>query len=765
MRRVLVTLVGAVVGALLFVGAASAATVTVNSGIDGISNDSSCTVREAIQSTNTDADVGGCTHTGGYGATIADTINLSASDGIHSIQDLDPPSSGEDANQEGDFDIVAGAGLTIQGAGAGGDHIDANSLDRIFHILPTSTGAVTISGLTLINGRADHSPGEKGGAILNEGGNLTVTDSDINANSAGAGGAGIETNGTATTQITNTSITNNNQCCDTTSSGGGAIGLSSGGGGSLTITNSEIGASGAGNQAQGQSTTPGRGGGIYFAPATNATLSVADSRIVSDAVNSLGGGTQGAGVFVGGATGSTVNFTRALIDGNIAAPITPTDPARGDGVYIDGPGATFTDSLITNNTGFVAASGIANEGAGIYVNSSAGAVRLVGTTVASNSFINGGTARSGTGIYNKGTLALLNSTIDGNSAGTGTGGGLRQAGGTATIVNSTFAGNSSGSGGGDSIKQSAGSVTVRGSISDSNGDGCSGTITTGGFNVGSDETCWGTTGTDIGFADINLGALQDNGGDDAGGTTGGDALPVLTREPDLNTSDAIDRIPAGSCTNDSSNPLTTDQRGYPRPMDGNGDLVDACDSGAIEVPACGGLEATVVGSNGNDAPLNGTASDDVIAGAGGDDTIDGLGSADVICGGPGNDQITGGAGVDDLFGGPGLDTILSQDGVADTIDCTGGGPDSGTVDTSPAESYTGCDTDGDGVVDFLDACPSQAGTNSGCPVTTTPPPPPPPPAVTAGPTGQRAAALKKCKKKKSAKARKKCKARAKKLPV
>jgi hypothetical protein len=43
-------------------------------------------------------------------------------------------------------------------------------------------------------------------------------------------------------------------------------------------------------------------------------------------------------------------------------------------------------------------------------------------------------------------------------------------------------------------------------------------------------------------------------------------------------------------------------------------------------------------------------------------------------------------------------------------------------------------------------------------------PPPPPPSST-GPTGQRAAALKKCKKKKSAKARKKCKAKAKKLPL
>ncbi len=757
MRRVLVTLVGAAVGTLLFVGAASAATVNVDSGIDGVSNDTACTLREAIQATNIDADYFGCVGAGTYGA---DTINLPPGN-ILSMQDLGAPNNGDDNNVKGDFDILAGAGLTIQGAGTGpgGDTIEGNSLDRIFHILPASTGPVTISGVVLNDGLAGQ-PGEKGGAILNEGGNLTVTGSAITNNGAASGGAGIETNGTAATQITNTSITGNNQCCESASeTGGGAIDLSSGGGGSLTITNSEIGANGGGNQAQGQSTNPGRGGGIYFAPATNATLSVTDSRIVANGVNSSGGGSQGAGVFVGGATGSTVSFTRALIDGNSASPATPSDPARGDGVYIDGPGATFTDSLITNNSAFVGASGTANEGAGIYVNSSSGAVRLVGTTVASNSFFSG--ARSGAGIYNKGTLVLLNSTIDSNSIGfSGAGGGLTQAGGTAKIVNSTFANNSSGSG--DSIKQSVGTVTVRGSILDSNADGCAGTIGTGGFNVGSDSTCGLTAGTDIEDATSSLGNLQDNGGDDVGGTTGGNAVPVPTREPDISTSDAIDRIPAASCTDDSSNPLALDQRHSPRPMDGNGDLTDACDSGAIEVPACDGVEATVVGSNGNDAPLNGTAGADVIAGAGGNDTIDGLGGADTICGGSGNDQLTGGSGADLLFGGPGLDMIHAQDGIADTINCTGGGPDSGTVDTSPAETYVSCDTDGDGVVDFLDGCPTQSGTSNGCPVNT----PPPPPNTSTGPTGQRAAALKKCKKKKkSAQARTKCKKKAKRLPV
>jgi hypothetical protein len=763
LRRVLVTFVGVAVGTLLFAGAASAATITVTSPLDSISDGSFCYLREAIQSTNTDADVGGCTHTGDYGD---DTINMPASNGIYDIQSLGFPDDGEDANQKGDFDIAVGTGesLTIHGDGTGpsGTEIEANSLDRIFHILPTSTGPVTISGMTLNHGRADHTTGEKGGAILNEGGNLTVTGSDITNNAAGAGGAGIETNGTTATQITDSSFTSNNQCCDSPASGGGAIGLSSGGGGSLTITNSEIGASGGGNQAQGQSTTPGRGGGIYFAPATAATLSVTDSRILNNALNSNGGGTQGAGVFVGGATGSTVNFTRALIDNNEADPVTATDSATGAGVYLDGPAATFTDSLITNNENH-AHGGATNQGGGIYVNSSpVGGIRLVGTTLAANSLTNadGTSVRSGGGIFNKGTLVLLNSTLDGNSAGGGSGGGLTEAAGIARILNSTFAGNSANSGA--SIRMLGGTATVRGSISDSSNDGCLGSVGTGGFNVGSDESCWGTAGTDIGFADINLGDLQDNGGDDVGGTTGGSAVPVLTREPDISGSDAIDRIPAASCTDDSSNPLTVDQRHYPRPMDGDGDLTDACDSGAVEVAACDGVEATTVGSNGNDATLNGTAGNDVIAGGAGNDTIDGLGGADTICGGAGNDQLRGGSGADNLFGGPGLDTILSQDGVSDTINCAGGGPDSGTVDTSPAETYISCDTDGDGVVDFLDNCPTQSGTNIGCPATVTPPPPS---GNSTGPTGQRAAALKKCKKKKSAQARTKCKKKAKRLPV
>ena len=76
------------------------------------------------------------------------------------------------------------------------------------------------------------------------------------------------------------------------------------------------------------------------------------------------------------------------------------------------------------------------------------------------------------------------------------------------------------------------------------------------------------------------------------------------------------------------------------------------------------------------------------------------------------------------------------------------------------------DADGDGFGDETqDLCPADAGAQGVCPLPPTPPAalPPTPPAAVPAATGQRAAALKRCKKRKG-KARKKCKKKAKQLP-
>ncbi len=96
-------------------------------------------------------------------------------------------------------------------------------------------------------------------------------------------------------------------------------------------------------------------------------------------------------------------------------------------------------------------------------------------------------------------------------------------------------------------------------------------------------------------------------------------------------------------------------------------------------PACGGVEATKVGTGGDDV-ITGTGGDDVIVALGGNDRVVGAGGADLICGGVGNDRLDGGAGADRLYGGAGDDVlrgladpdILYGEGGADLLDGGGG---------------------------------------------------------------------------------------------
>ena len=83
---------------------------------------------------------------------------------------------------------------------------------------------------------------------------------------------------------------------------------------------------------------------------------------------------------------------------------------------------------------------------------------------------------------------------------------------------------------------------------------------------------------------------------------------------------------------------------------------------------CGGRQATIVGTAGQDT-LKGTAAADVIAGLGGNDTISSLGGNDTICGGSGDDAISGGSGDDHLFSEAGNDRLSGGSG-NDTL--TGG---------------------------------------------------------------------------------------------
>ena len=73
----------------------------------------------------------------------------------------------EDAGATGDLDVKGN--VTIQGKGAASTIIDGNHLDRVLEVL---SGNVTISGVTIQNGRAF---AEGGGGIFNAGGKVTLS--------------------------------------------------------------------------------------------------------------------------------------------------------------------------------------------------------------------------------------------------------------------------------------------------------------------------------------------------------------------------------------------------------------------------------------------------------------------------------------------------------------------------------------------------------------------------------------------------------------
>jgi len=116
-------------------------------------------------------------------------------------------------------------------------------------------------------------------------------------------------------------------------------------------------------------------------------------------------------------------------------------------------------------------------------------------------------------------------------------------------------------------------------------------------------------------------------------------------------------------------------------------LVAAAAPAAAGNNACDGLEATIVGTPGDDT-LTGTAGNDVIVGGPGADVIRGGSGNDVICGGPGDDALAGQGEDDRLFGDPGDDLLDGGEGGCCSMptntgdDLLRGGPGNDTLHTS-----------------------------------------------------------------------------------
>jgi hypothetical protein len=272
------------------------------------------------------------------------------------------------------------------------------------------------------------------------------------------------------------------------------------------------------------------GGGI----SNKGLLTITDCIIESNQTDNAGGGIYNV---------NTLNIRRSTIRSNSAF--------LGGGVWLNNVTTIRDSSLYANH---------ANYGGGIEVSGlePASQLTIVNSTISQNSAdTNGG------GIDSEADTFLYNVSVIDNDAdhdrdeNGGTGGGIFTNNGERFVVVNTLI---------------AGNTLLDSPIYDD----CHGTLEAYGWNLlnvldgctftGNGTAAYGT------IASNSFGSLQDNGG------------PTLTHAL-LPAGSATDSATDQGCIDETGAPLTTDQRGKPRPADGNNDGFTQCDVGAFELQA------------------------------------------------------------------------------------------------------------------------------------------------------------------------------------
>jgi hypothetical protein len=359
-----------------------AATITPNIFTDELNSaNANCSLREALSIANTDATTAepDCAITnGGLGD---DTISLGAGNYV-----LDIVGTGEDANANGDLDVIsAGGDLTIDGIGsavATPTTIDTDDsppwAERVLHQV-TSGSPLVVSDL-VISGGNESSLGGGIRSSLSSGGSLAVQGVRVTSNDAVNTGGGLYVDGGAT--------------------------------GSLSILDSVV--------DDNSSAGPPGGGGVFTGVPTTIDSSVITG---NDATRS---GARGGGILLNGA-GLVSTITDSVIEGNTAESTDTVQPAGGgisaESVSVTIRGTTFTGNKVVGGTTRV--------GGGMSMSGSGTVANVVNSTFSGNEAL--GAGGIGGGLRTCCTATVVHSTFGPNPVGGVFGSALQRNSGTLNI--------------------------------------------------------------------------------------------------------------------------------------------------------------------------------------------------------------------------------------------------------------------------------------------------------------------------------------------
>jgi CSLREA domain-containing protein len=365
---------------------------------DGLCN-TDCSLREAIRAANANpgADVISLTVVGTYTLSITGT--------------------NESAAATGDLDISED--LTILGQGTSATIIDAEGIDRVFHL--SAAGTVVISGVTIMGGRP---PAGGGGGITINDSDLSLFNVAVISNSGylyGGAGGGIRIQGTdAAFTMDESSILARNRAY-----GGGGLAVVDGArvtlsagqivsntgdphGGGVSVSAATFTQTGSCTIAH---NTASYGGGLYI---HQGQVALDGGQIVSNTATSYGGGvyvqntnailTQSDDSIIAGNTavrggGVHINYGQAALGGG---QIHDNTAAWGGGLCIQGSGsATLSGGEILSNTAY-------EYGGGVMLLASDAIFTQTGGLIAHNGVTGTGIWDGGGGAYIANGRASLN---------------------------------------------------------------------------------------------------------------------------------------------------------------------------------------------------------------------------------------------------------------------------------------------------------------------------------------------------------------------